>query len=110
MAELTGKERVLKMFKKEPIDRMPCFSGQGTVTVQAIEKMDTQFAKIHNNAELMAGAAITSARMWGLDGLAIPFDMAIVAEAMGRADSLNDAVEGIIYPTVPNKWTDQEEI
>jgi [methyl-Co(III) methanol-specific corrinoid protein]:coenzyme M methyltransferase len=100
MAELTGKERVLKMFKKEPIDRMPCFSGQGTVTVQAIEKMDTQFAKIHNNAELMAGAAITSARMWGLDGLAIPFDMAIVAEAMGRGVSLYDAVEGIIYPTV----------
>ncbi len=110
MAELTGKERVLKMFKKEPIDRMPCFSGQGTVTVQAIEKMDTQFAKIHNNAELMAGAAITSAKMWGLDGLAIPFDMAIVAEAMGRGVSLYDAVEGIIYPTVPNKWKDLDEI
>jgi [methyl-Co(III) methanol-specific corrinoid protein]:coenzyme M methyltransferase len=110
MAELTGKERVMKMFKKEPIDRMPCFSGQGTVTIQAIEKMETQFAKIHNNAELMAGAAITSARMWGLDGLAIPFDMAIVAEAMGRGVSLYDAVEGIIYPTVPNKWKDLDEI
>jgi [methyl-Co(III) methanol-specific corrinoid protein]:coenzyme M methyltransferase len=110
MAELTGKERVMKMFKKEPIDRMPCFSGQGTVTVQAIEKMATQFAKIHNNAELMAGAALTSARMWGLDGLAIPFDMAVVAEAMGRGVSLYDAAEGIIYPTVPNKWKDLDEI
>ena len=110
MADLTGKERVMKMFKKEPIDRMPCFSGQGTVTVQAIEKMETQFAKIHNDAKLMAGAAVTSARMWGLDGLAIPFDMAIVAEAMGRGVSLYDSAEGIIYPTVPNKWKDLDEI
>ncbi len=110
MAELTGQERVVKMFKKEPIDRMPCFSGQGTVTVQAIEKMGTQFAKIHNNAELMAGAALTSARMWGLDGLVIPFDMATVAEAMGRGVSLYDNAEGIIYPTVPNKWKDLDEI
>ena len=110
MAELTGKERVLKMFKKEPLDRMPCFSGQGTVTVQAIEKMGTQFAKIHNDAELMAGAALTSARMWGLDGLVIPYDMATVAEAMGRGISLYDGAEGIIYPTVPNKWKDLDEI
>jgi [methyl-Co(III) methanol-specific corrinoid protein]:coenzyme M methyltransferase len=110
MAELTGKERVMKMFKKEPLDRMPCFSGQGTVTVQAIEKMETQFAKIHNDAELMAGAALTSARMWGLDGLVIPYDMAIVAEAMGRGVSLYDNADGIIYPTVPNKWKDLDEI
>jgi len=110
MAELTGKERVLKMFKKEPLDRMPCFSGQGSVTVQAIEKMETQFAKIHNDAELMAGAALTSARMWGLDGLVIPYDMATVAEAMGRGISLYDGAEGIIYPTVPNKWKDLDEI
>ncbi len=110
MAELTGKERVMKMFKKEPIDRMPCFSGQGTVTVQAIEKMGTQFAKIHNESELMAGAALTSARMWGLDAVVVPFDMAVVAEAMGRGVSLYDNVEGIIYPTVPNKWKDLDEI
>jgi [methyl-Co(III) methanol-specific corrinoid protein]:coenzyme M methyltransferase len=110
MAEMTGKERVMKMFKKEPVDRMPCFSGQGTVTVQAIEKMGTQFAKIHNEPELMAGAALTSARMWGLDAVVVPFDMATVAEAMGRGVSLYDNVEGIIYPTVPSKWKDLDEI
>jgi [methyl-Co(III) methanol-specific corrinoid protein]:coenzyme M methyltransferase len=110
MAELTGKERVVKLFKKEPIDRMPCFSGQGAVTVQAIEKMGTQFAKVHNDAALMAGAALTSARMWGLDAVVVPFDMATVAEAMGRGVSLYDNLEGIIYPTVPNKWKDLDEI
>jgi [methyl-Co(III) methanol-specific corrinoid protein]:coenzyme M methyltransferase len=110
MAELTGKERVLKMFKKEPIDRMPCFSGQGAVTVQAIEEMGTEFSKIHKDAKLMAEAALRSARMWGMDGLVVPFDMAAVAEAMGRGVSLYDGLEGIVYPTVPNKWKDLNDI
>jgi [methyl-Co(III) methanol-specific corrinoid protein]:coenzyme M methyltransferase len=110
MAELTGKERVLKMFKKEPIDRMPCFSGQGTVTVQAIEELKTEFSNIHKDAKLMAGAALTSARMWGMDGVVVPFDMAAVAEAMGRGVSLYDGLEGIVYPTVPNKWKDLNDI
>lgn len=110
MAELTGKERVMKMFKKEPIDRMPCFSGQGTVTVQAIQELKTVFANIHKDAKLMAGAALTSARMWGMDGLVVPFDMAAVAEAMGRGVSLYDGLEGIVYPTVPNKWKNLDDI
>ena len=110
MTELTGKERVMKMFRKEPIDRMPCFSGQGTVTVQAIEELKTVFSNIHKDAKLMAGAALTSARMWGLDGLVVPFDMAAVAEAMGRGVSLYDGLEGIVYPTVPNKWKNLDDI
>jgi [methyl-Co(III) methanol-specific corrinoid protein]:coenzyme M methyltransferase len=110
MSELTGKERIMKLFNREPVDRMPCFSGQGTVTIQAIEKMGTQFAKIHKDPELMASAALTSARMWGLDAVVVPFDMATVAEAMGRGVSLYDSSEGIIYPTVPNKWADLDEI
>ncbi len=110
MTELTGKERVMKMFRKEPIDRMPCFSGQGTVTVQAIEELKTVFSNIHKDAKLMAGAALTSARMWGLDGLVVPFDMAAVAEAMGRGVSLYDGLEGIVYPTVPNKWKSLDDI
>jgi [methyl-Co(III) methanol-specific corrinoid protein]:coenzyme M methyltransferase len=110
MSELTGKERVMKLFSREPVDRMPCFSGQGAVTIQAIEKMGTQFAKIHKDPELMASAALTSARMWGLDAVVVPFDMATVAEAMGRGVSLYDSAEGIIYPTVPNKWADLDEI
>jgi len=110
MAELTGKERVMKMFKKEPIDRMPCFSGQGTVTVQAIAELKTEFSNIHKDAKLMAGAALTSARMWGMDGLVVPFDMAAVAEAMGRGVSLYDGLEGVVYPTVPNKWKNLDDI
>ena len=110
MSELTGKERVQKLFKREPLDTMPCFSGQGAVVVQAIEKMGTQFAKIHTDAKLMAESAITSARLFNMDGVVIPYDMAVVAEAMGRGISLYDGADGIIYPTVPNKWKTLDEI
>ncbi len=110
MSELTGKQRVQKLFKREPVDTMPCFSGQGAVVVQAIEKMGTQFAKIHTDANLMAQSAITSARLFNMDGIVIPYDMAVVAEAMGRGISLYDGADGIIYPTVPNKWKTLDEI
>lgn len=110
MSEFTGKQRVQKLFKKEPLDTMPCFSGQGAVVVQAIEKMGTQFAKIHTDARLMAESAITSARLFGLDAVVIPYDMAAVAEAMGRGVSLYENADGVIYPTVPNKWGTLEEI
>ncbi len=110
MPELTGKERVQKLFKREPVDTMPCFSGQGAVVVQAIDKMGTKFAKIHTDARLMAESAITSARMFNMDAVVIPYDMAAVAEAMGRGVSLYDDAEGVIYPTVPNKWKNFDEI
>jgi [methyl-Co(III) methanol-specific corrinoid protein]:coenzyme M methyltransferase len=110
MPALTGKERVQKLFKKEPLDTMPCFSGQGAVVIQAIEKMGTQFAKIHTDANLMAQSAIESARMFGMDAVVIPYDMAAVAEAMGRGVSLYENADGVIYPTVPNKWKDLDEI
>ena len=110
MSELTGKERVQKLFKREPLDTMPCFSGQGAVVVQAIEKMGTQFAKIHTDARLMAESAITSARLFNMDAVVIPYDMAAVAESMGRGISLYEGSEGIIYPTVPNKWKALDDI
>ena len=110
MSALTGKERVQKLFKKEPLDTMPCFSGQGAVVVQAIEKMGTQFAKIHTDARLMAESAITSARLFDMDAVVIPYDMASVAEAMGRGVTLYENAVGVLYPTVPDKWQDMTEV
>ena len=110
MSALTGKQRVQKLFKREPVDTMPCFSGQGAVVIQAIEKMGTKFAKIHTDARLLAESAITSARIFNMDAVVIPYDMAAVAEAMGRGISLYDGADGIIYPTVPNKWKNLDEI
>jgi [methyl-Co(III) methanol-specific corrinoid protein]:coenzyme M methyltransferase len=110
---MTPKERIQKFFKKEPIDTMPCFSGMGMVTIQAIQKMGVRFAQIHTSAEYMARSAMTSADMFGFDAVIIPYDMCTVPEALGRGMTLyEDSTEEILYPTVPSKWAtfDQAKI
>ncbi len=110
MSELTPKERVLKLFRKEPIDRMPCFSGMSLLAIQAIEKMDIRFAKVHTTAEYMADSALTSSRMFGFESVVIPYDMCTIPEAMGRGINLYDKSEGILFPTVPSKWKTLGEV
>ena len=104
MTEMMPKERIEKFFNREPVDRMPCFSGMGMVTVQAIEQMGIRFAEVHTSAEHMAHSAITTAELFGFDAVVIPYDMCTVPEALGRGVSLYQDSEEILYPTVPSKW------
>jgi len=64
MTEMTSRERVLKLFAREPVDTMPCFSGKGMVTVPAIEALGIRFPQIHLSAENMAGSAVKSMEMF----------------------------------------------
>ncbi len=107
---MNPKERVQKFFRREPVDTMPLFSGMGTVTVQAIEALGYQFAKVHTDAEMMANLALKSAEMYGYDGVVVPYDMCTVPEALGRGVSLYEDAEGILYPTVPTKWANLDEV
>ncbi|NLI80606.1 MAG: methyltransferase [Deltaproteobacteria bacterium] len=110
MATMTPRERIQKLFKKEPIDTMPVFSGQGMVTIQAIQKMGIRFPQVHTKAEYLAESAITSAELFGFDAVIIPYDMCTVPEALGRGVSLYEASEDILYPTVPSKWEKLEDV
>lgn len=110
MAELTSKERVQKFFKKEPIDTMPVFSGMGTVVIQAVNAIGAKFAQVHTRPDLLAGSALKSSEMCGFDAVVIPYDMATIAEAVGRGLTLYENSEDILYPTVPNKWETLEEV
>jgi [methyl-Co(III) methanol-specific corrinoid protein]:coenzyme M methyltransferase len=110
MIEMTPKERVEKLFKKEPIDVMPVFSGQGMVLKQAIQKMGIPFAQVHTSAENLAQSAITTAELFGFDALIVPYDMCTIPEAMGRGISLYESSEDILYPTVPTKWEDLDDV
>ena len=42
--ELNARERVLKLFGREKIDRVPVFSGMGNVTVHGLEKHGWEFS------------------------------------------------------------------
>ena len=110
MTEMMAKERIERFFKREPVDRMPCFSGMGMVTVQAIDQMGIRFAEVHTSAEHMAGSAMISAELFGFDAVVIPYDMCTVPEALGRGVSLYQDSDEILYPTVPSKWPSLDEL
>ncbi|MGC8492356.1 MAG: uroporphyrinogen decarboxylase family protein [Syntrophobacteraceae bacterium] len=107
---MTPKERIEKIFRKEAIDTMPVFSGQGMVTIQAIKKMGIRFPQVHTSAQYLADSARTSAEMFGFESVIIPYDMCTVPEALGRGVSLYDQSEDILYPTVPHKWEKLEDV
>lgn len=111
MAELTPKERVLRLLKKEPIDTMPFFSGMGMVVMPGIKKAGVNFPSVHTSAEKMAWSAIWSARLMNFDCVVIPYDMTMESEAMGNKISLYEDSEDILYPTIPNKmWSSMDEV
>ena len=110
MNEMTSKERVRKLFRKDSIDTMPCFSGMGMVTIQAIKAMGIRFAQVHTSAENLAGSALKTAELFGFDSAVIPYDLGTLAEALGRGISLYDGSDDILYPTVPEKWAGFDDV
>jgi [methyl-Co(III) methanol-specific corrinoid protein]:coenzyme M methyltransferase len=110
MTNLTSRERVNRLFRREPIDTMPIFSGMGMVTIQAIQKMGIRFSQVHTSAENLAGSARTTAEIFDLDAAIIPYDMCTVPEAMGRGISLYEDSDDILYPTVPTKWETLDDV
>jgi [methyl-Co(III) methanol-specific corrinoid protein]:coenzyme M methyltransferase len=110
MTQLTPKERVMNLFAHRPIDTMPCFSGQGMVTLPAIEALGWRFPEIHRTVEKMAGAAIKAMEMFDFDAAVVPFDLCIMPEAFGLTAELYDSAQGLKFPTIPRKWATVEEV
>lgn len=110
MPELTSRERVLKLLAREPVDTMPCFSGQGMVTLPAIEALGIRFPQIHLSAENMAGSAIKSMEMFEFDSAVVPYDMCTIPEAFGLEVSIYEDSEDILFPTIPEKWATPDEV
>lgn len=108
---LTPKERVMRTFRREPIDTMAFFSGMGMVVMPAIQKLGYRFSQIHKDAEKMARSAIESSRMFGFDSVVIPFDMTMESEAIGNTISLYENSKDILYPTIPQKmWSTMDQV
>ncbi|MDA8305342.1 MAG: methyltransferase [Deltaproteobacteria bacterium] len=111
MAEMSGYERVMRTFGREPVDTMPFFSGMGMVLQPAIKKLGYKFPQVHTSAEKLARSGIESARMFNLDSVVIPYDMCWESEALGNKISLYEDSEDILYPTIPNKnWTELDQV
>ena len=110
-AEMSGIERAMRTFKREPVDTMPFFTGMGMVLLPAIKKLGYKFPQVHTNAEKLAWSGIESARMFNLDSIVIPYDMCWESEALGNKISLYEDSEEILYPTIPTKnWEALDQV
>lgn len=107
---LTSKERVLKQLKGEEVDRVPCYSGMGNVTVPGLEQLGYKFAKVHSDAEMMANLAATSYKLYGYECAVVPFDFCVEAEALGCVMNAYEDVAHLLYPTIKEKAIEDEEM
>ena len=111
MTELTPRERVIRVFRKEPVDTMPFFSGYGMVVMPAITKLGYRFPQVHTDMNMMVESAVLSSRMFGFDSVVVPYDMTCESEALGNEISLYEDSEDILYPTIPEKrWQGLDEV
>ncbi len=100
---LTPKERVLKQLAGEEVDRTPCYSGMGNVTVKGLDELGYKFAFVHGNAEKLANLAATSYKFYGYECAVVPFDFCVEAEALGSEMNPYEDVAHLLYPTIKEK-------
>ncbi len=105
---MNPRERILKMFAGEQVDRPPCFSGMGNVTTEGLKSIGAKFAASHLDAKLMAGAAASSYKLFGFESGVVPFDLCIEAEALGCEINVYAHSEDLLYPTIKKKLIHNE--
>ncbi len=105
--KLNSRERILRFFNKQEIDRVPLFSGFGNVTVHGLEEFGYRFADIHVDAAKMADAAATTYRSFGLECAVVPFDMGVEAEALGAGVNFYSHRDDVVFPTITQKVSDK---
>lgn len=106
---MNSRERVLKLFNGELVDRPACFSGMGNVANAGLEQLGYKFAHCHNDANMMANLAATSYKLFGYECAVVPFDMCVEAEVMGAKMNAYEDVEQLLYPTIKEKAILSEE-
>jgi [methyl-Co(III) methanol-specific corrinoid protein]:coenzyme M methyltransferase len=106
-SELSSRERVLRFFRREEIDRLPAFSGMGNITVHGLEEYGWKFADIHVDAQKMARTAASTFRLFGFECAVVPFDMGVEAEALGAGINFYSHHTDIVYPTISEKVTEK---
>jgi [methyl-Co(III) methanol-specific corrinoid protein]:coenzyme M methyltransferase len=105
---MNSRERVLKMFAGEAVDRPPCFSGMGNVTTEGLRALNQKFAAAHLDAKMMAAAAASTYKLFGFECGVAPFDLCIEAEALGCEINVYAHSEDLLYPTIKKKLIHNE--
>src|SRR5512143_2040947 len=105
---MNSRERILKLFAGEAVDRPPCFSGMGNVTTEGLKSLGQKFAATHLDAKMMAAAAASTHKLFGFECAVAPFDLCIEAEALGCEINVYAHSEDLLYPTIKKKLIHNE--
>ncbi len=100
---MNSRERVLKLFRDEKVDRVPCFSGMGNVTTEGLKSLGYKFAAVHLDAKMMAQSAASTYKLFGFECGVVPFDLCVEAEALGARINVYAHSEDLLYPTIKEK-------
>ncbi|MCP5086876.1 MAG: methyltransferase [Rhodobacteraceae bacterium] len=100
---ISGRDLVVNFLKKQPVPRMPVFSGMGHVTVTGLEQCNVRFAHVHGDAREMADTAATSHTLYGFDCVVVPYDLGVEAEALGAKLNTYSDTDDLLYPTLREK-------
>jgi [methyl-Co(III) methanol-specific corrinoid protein]:coenzyme M methyltransferase len=80
--EMTSRERVLAMLRREPVDRVPVISGSAMVA-EYVKESGGVFPDYHHDAEMMVNAASLMHMDAGVDNIVMPFGMFVESMALG---------------------------
>lgn len=86
MNDLTPKERILRTFKKQTIDRPPIICPGGMMNSAIVEVMNKTGNKLpqgHHDSKIMAELAKDVHQNTGFENFGIPFCMTVEAEVLG---------------------------
>ena len=83
---MNEKERIIKILKKEKVDRPACICPGGMmnmITTGLMKEANVYWPNAHLNPELMAELAYSNYKYGYFENVGVPFCMTIEAEAMG---------------------------
>ncbi len=83
---MTEKERLMKIFRQEEVDRPACICPGGMmnmITVDLMEQCGVTWPAAHTDAQMMAKLAFASFEYGCFENVGVPFCMTVEAEEMG---------------------------
>lgn len=97
---MTPRERVLGLLEGRKVDRVPCFTGMGTVWGVALAEYGYDFAEVHVDAQKMARVGRYPAEAYGYECAVVPFDLCVEAEILGCEMNTFPGRDKPLYPNI----------
>lgn len=100
MRAVNSRERVIGLLEGKTADRVACFSGMGTVCVQALKEYGYKFSAVHQSADQLAKVAAFPHQAYSYECAVVPFDICVEAEILGCQTNFYPTSEQFIYPKI----------